>query len=45
MAPPKALFHDRAETDAYAAKANAIVIRHASGHQVVAVAEIISPEE
>lgn len=31
------------EADQYAAKANAVVIRHASGHEVVAMVEIISP--
>ena len=29
--------------DIYAAKAKAVVIRHASGHQVIAVVEIVSP--
>jgi hypothetical protein len=41
--PPKARFHERAEMDAYAAKAKAVVIRHRSKHQVVAVVEIVSP--
>jgi hypothetical protein len=41
--PPRVRFHARADVDRYAAKAKAVVIRHTSGHQVVAVVEIISP--
>ena len=40
--PPKARFHARTETDLYARKAKAIVIRHLSGHQVIAIIEIVS---
>src|SRR5437763_1489327 len=41
--PPKVQFHMRAEVDQYAAKAKAVVIRHASDHRVVAMIEIVSP--
>ena len=41
--PPKARFHARTEMDLYASKAKAIVIRHRSGHQVIAMIEIVSP--
>ena len=43
LSPPKTHFHTRAEIDVYAAKANALVVRHASDHRVVAVIEIVSP--
>src|SRR5262249_29933278 len=33
----------RAEPDLYAAKAKAVVIRHTSGHRVIAIVEIVSP--
>jgi hypothetical protein len=42
-APPRARFHARAEVDAYAKKAKAIVIRHRSGHEIIAMIEIVSP--
>jgi len=42
-APPKVWLRTRAELDVYAAKAKAVVIRHASQHQVVAIVEIVSP--
>src|SRR3712207_5540474 len=42
-APPKVRFHFRAESDRYAAKAKAVVIRHRSNHQVIAMVEIVSP--
>jgi hypothetical protein len=42
-APPKVHFRAKAELDIYAAKAKAVVIRHASGHEVIAVVEIVSP--
>ena len=42
-APPKVRFHARAEIDIYAAKAKAIVIRHRSRHQIIAMVEIVSP--
>jgi len=42
-APPKVHFRARAEIDIYASKAKAVVIRHVSGHQVIAVVEIVSP--
>ena len=40
---PRVRFRERAEVDQYVSKANAIVIRHASGHEVVAIVEIVSP--
>jgi hypothetical protein len=42
-APPKVQFRSRAESDRYAAKANAVVIRHASHHRVIAIVEVVSP--
>jgi hypothetical protein len=42
-APPKARFHARTEVDQYARKAKAVVIRHRSHHDVVAMVEIVSP--
>jgi hypothetical protein len=42
-APPKVRIRMRAETNRYAAKARAVVIRHVSRHQVVAMVEIASP--
>jgi hypothetical protein len=42
-APPQVHFRARAEVDVYAAKAKAVVIRHATGHEVIAVVEIVSP--
>src|SRR4051794_11532087 len=42
-APPKVFHRDRAESDLYAARAKAVVIRHVSGHRIVAVVEIVSP--
>lgn len=41
--PPQVQFHLRAEGDWYAAKANAVVIRHVSNHRVVSILEIVSP--
>jgi Protein of unknown function (DUF4058) len=41
--PPKAQFHARTEVDLYAHKAKAVVIRHRSGHQIIAMIEIVSP--
>ncbi len=41
--PPKVHYRLRAEPDLYAAKANAIVIRHVSHHDVIALVEIVSP--
>jgi hypothetical protein len=41
--PPQVRFHARTEPDRYAEKANAITIRHASNHEVIAVLEIVSP--
>jgi hypothetical protein len=43
VAPPKVWFRARTEMDQYADKANAIAIRHASDHRVVAMVEIVSP--
>jgi hypothetical protein len=42
-APPKTRFHARTEMDIYARKAKAVVIRHRSGHQVIAMLEVVSP--
>jgi hypothetical protein len=42
-APPPVRYRARTESDLYASKANAVVIRHASNHEVVAVVEIVSP--
>lgn len=43
-APPRAEFRLRgSEVEQYAAKAKAVVIRHRSNHQVVAVIEVVSP--
>lgn len=42
-APPKARFHASADADAYAQRAKSVVIRHRSGHDVVAMIEIVSP--
>jgi Protein of unknown function (DUF4058) len=41
--PPKVEYRLRSEADQYAEKANAVVIRHVSEHQVVAMVEIVSP--
>jgi hypothetical protein len=41
--PPRVRYRAKAEVDLYAAKAKAIVIRHMSRHQIIAVAEIVSP--
>jgi hypothetical protein len=41
--PPKVHFRSRTEMDRYATKAKAIVVRHTSRHQVIAVVEIVSP--
>ena len=43
VTPPKVHFRLRAETDLYAAKANSIVIRHISHHEIIAIVEIVSP--
>lgn len=43
QAPPQVEFRLKAESDWYAAKANSVVVRHISGHRVVAVLEIVSP--
>src|SRR5262245_54669287 len=42
-APPQVRYRSRAEPDLYATKAKAVVIRHASNHEVIAVVEIVSP--
>jgi hypothetical protein len=41
--PPRVRFHVTAETDVYARNAHAVVVRHRSNHQVIAMAEIVSP--
>jgi Protein of unknown function (DUF4058) len=43
VTPPKVHFRLRAEPDLYAAKANAIVIRHISHHEIIAIVEVVSP--
>jgi len=40
---PQVRFHARTETEAYAAKAKAVVVRHTSDHSVIAMVEIVSP--
>ncbi len=42
-APPRARFHARTGVDIYARKAQAVVIRHRSGHELIAMVEIVSP--
>jgi len=42
-APPKVRLHFSSEPDVYATKAKAVVIRHTSGHKVIAMVEIVSP--
>ena len=41
--PPRVEFRLRTDADHYAAKANAVVIRHKSNREVIAVVEIVSP--
>lgn len=41
-APPRVRFHATSEADLYAAKAKSVVIHHTSGHEVVAIVEIVS---
>jgi hypothetical protein len=41
--PPRVRMRARTEMDRHAAKAKAVVVRHVSGHHVVAVVEIVSP--
>jgi hypothetical protein len=43
IAPPRTRLRMSSEANRYAAKANAIVIRHVSRHRVVAMIEIVSP--
>lgn len=40
---PKVRYRARTETETYAAKAKAVVIRHTSDHSVIAMVEIVSP--
>jgi hypothetical protein len=42
-APPRVHFRARTEIDVYATRAKAVVIRHVSGHEVIAVVEVVSP--
>lgn len=42
-APPRTKYHARTDEALYAAKANAVAIRHRSDHKVVALIEIVSP--
>jgi Protein of unknown function (DUF4058) len=41
--PPKVEHRARADIDLYAAKAKAVVVRHTSKHQIIAVLEVVSP--
>lgn len=43
VAPPKVRVTVRAETDSYAEKRRTLVIRHVSGHRIIALVEILSP--
>ena len=43
VTPPKVRIRMQPESRRYAAKAKAVVIRHVSRHQVVAMVEIVSP--
>ncbi len=43
VAPPPVRYRVKTEIDLYAAKAKAVVIRHTSRHQIIAVLEIVSP--
>ena len=43
VTPPQVKYRLTSETDRYAAKAKAVVIRHASNHNVIAIVEIVSP--
>ncbi len=43
VAAPKVHFRARAEVDIYATKAKAVVVRHTSRHQVIAMVELVSP--
>lgn len=42
-APPQVQYRFKAEGDLYPAKASTVVVRHVSGHHVVAVLEVVSP--
>src|SRR5947209_18675966 len=42
-AEPRVGYRVRSEAPLYAAKANGVVIRHRSGHRVIAIVEIVSP--
>ena len=42
-APPNVRFHAHRELDEYAGLAKTVVIRHRSGHRIVAMIEIVSP--
>lgn len=41
--PPRVQHWARAEGEAYASKAKSVVIRHVSGHHVIAMVEIVTP--
>ena len=43
VAPPRVRIRMRADANRYAAKAKGVTIRHVSNHQIVAMAEVISP--
>lgn len=43
VSPPKVRFTAQLEIDAYAERGRAVVVRHTSGHQIVALIEILSP--
>ena len=41
--PPRVRYHARTEDDLYTRRAKAVVIRHTSGHEVIAMVELVSP--
>jgi len=43
VTPPRVRFHMKPEANRYAARAKAVVVRHVSQHQVVAMLEVLSP--
>src|SRR5207245_152346 len=43
VTPPRVRYRVKTETDLYARKAKAVVIRHTSNHQIIAVMEVVSP--
>lgn len=43
VTPPRVRMRMRSDANAYAAKAKAVVIRHVSNHEVIAIVEVVSP--